>query len=152
MSTSRVLETAAKLAHVIPSVGLLLTEPIPETLRDSRSQLIMLQMLHHRKAATVSEMAAAMGIAVPTTSTMVRRMVEKGLLVRNRDQEDWRSVQLSLSAEGKEFLRGMTQRRAQAAARLLRGLSDSELRTICEALEILEQVSITAPDSSRHNS
>lgn len=86
-----------------------------EMVRDSRSQMIRLQVLGQRKAVTVSETAAIMDIAVPTTSTMVRRMVEKGLLVRNRDQEDWRSVRIALSPAGIKFLQTMTCRRAKAA-------------------------------------
>lgn len=134
-------KTASRLAEAIPAFGILITEPLPEMVRDSRSQMIMLQVLAQRKEATVSEMAAAMGIAVPTTSTMARRMVEKGLLERNRDQEDWRSVRIALSPEGNDFLREMTHRRAKAAEALLSGLSDAELKTLCDAAEILQGLS-----------
>ena len=130
-----------ELARVIPAVGLMITEPLPEMLRDSRSQMIMLQILSQRKAATVSEMAAAMGVAVPTASTMVRKMVEKGLLERNRDQDDWRSTRISLSSAGMAFVHAMMRRRAQAIEALLAPLSEADLATLREAMEILEAIS-----------
>lgn len=129
-----------QLAKVIPAIGLMITEPLPEVMRDSRSQMILLQILSRRTAATVSEMAAAMGIAVPTASAMVRKMVEKGLLERNRDQEDWRSVRITLSAEGAAFLQAMQNRRAQAIEALLAGRSEADLATLQEAMAILEAI------------
>ncbi len=130
-------ETALELARLLPVLGLMVTEPLPELLRDSRSQMILLQILSARGAATVSEMAVAMGIAVPTVSTMVRKMVEKGLLERNQDPEDWRSIRLSLSAAGRELLQEMAERRAERVGALLERLPAEELATIRSALQIL---------------
>ncbi|MFZ5825634.1 MAG: MarR family winged helix-turn-helix transcriptional regulator [Bacillota bacterium] len=133
-------ETAQGLARVLPSLGLLITEPLPEPLRDSRSQMILLQLLSQRQAATVSEVATAMGIAVPSASVMVRKMVEKGLLERTQDPEDWRSVRISLSPAGLDLLRGMTERRAKAVEGLIAGLSEDEIATLREATAILERL------------
>lgn len=136
-------ETAHALARVLPMLGLLITEPLPEPLRDSRSQMILLQILSQRKAVTISEVATAMGIAVPSASVMVRKMVEKGLLERSHDPEDWRSVRISLSIAGVDLLRGMTERRAQTMEGLLDRLSETELSTIREATAILERLTNT---------
>lgn len=130
-------DIALGLAQVVPALGLLITDPLPEVLRDSRSQMILLQIVSHGKAATVSEVATAMGVAVPTASTMVRKMVDKGLLERSHDPEDWRTVRLSLTPMGTELLREMTDRRAEVVERLLSGLPETELATLAEAVRIL---------------
>lgn len=140
MAASLLNDTAHVLARVLPTLGLVITEPLPELLRDSRSQMILLQILSQRKAATVSVVATAMGIAVPSASAMVRKMVEKGLLERNHDPDDWRSVRISISPAGEQLLRGMTERRAQMVEGLLVGLSDGELATLQEAMRILDRL------------
>lgn len=137
MTSSSARKTALRLARVIPAIGLMITEPLPEVLRDSRSQMILLQMLCQRQAITVSELAQAMGVAVPTASTMVRKMVAKGLLERTRSQEDWRSVLVTLSPAGIELHHAMIERRAQALEGLLGGRSEADLATLRAAAEIL---------------
>lgn len=142
-SESEIKETAEALARVLPALGLMVTEPLPELLRDSRSQMILLQVVSQRKAATVSEVATAMGIAVPTASTMIRKMVEKGLLERTQNPEDWRSVQLSLTPAGSRLLEGMTQRRTERVEELIRELPVQELATLREAVKILLRLTAT---------
>lgn len=145
MSTTPSLqETAYGLARLLPVLGLMMTESLPEPLRDSRSQMILLQLVSLRGAATVSEVAAAMGVAVPTASTMVRKMVEKGLLERSHDPEDWRSVRLALSPAGADILREMAGRRSRAAEALLSGLSGAELAAVAEAVAILGRLADSA--------
>lgn len=142
-SVPEIRETAEALARVLPVLGLMVTEPLPELLRDSRSQMILLQVVSQRTAATVSEVAVAMGIAVPTASTMIRKMVEKGLLERTHNPEDWRSVQLGLTAAGAQLLEGMTQRRTERVEELIRNLPEQEVATLREAMKIL--LRLTAP-------
>lgn len=142
-SESEIKETAEALARVLPALGLMVTEPLPELLRDSRSQMILLQVVSQRKAAIVSEVATAMGIAVPTASTMIRKMVEKGLLARTHHPEDWRSVHLSLTPAGIRLLEGMTQRRTERVAELIRDLPEQQAATLREAVKILLQLTAT---------
>lgn len=139
-ATSAAQETANGLARVLPALGVLVTEPLPEVLRDSRSQMILLQIVSQRRASTVSEVATAMGIAVPTASTMVRKMVEKGLLERNADPDDWRSVRLTLTATGEGLMQAMALRRAQTLAALVSGLLPGEVATLREAVAILQRL------------
>lgn len=142
MSTEE--ETARGLARVLPALGLLVTEPLPELLRDSRSQMILLQIVSQRQPVTVSDVATAMGIAVPTASTMVRKMVEKGLLERSQNPEDWRSVRLGLTAAGTELLEEMARRRAARVEGLISGLADQDIITLGEAVKILRRLTDSA--------
>jgi DNA-binding MarR family transcriptional regulator len=67
-------------------------------------------------------------------------VVEKGLLERNRDQEDWRAVHITFSPQGEAFLREMQERRAEAIEAMLSGRSEAELATLQAALKVLEAV------------
>lgn len=134
------MDTAYGLARVLPILGLAMTESLPEALRDSRSQMILLQILEQRQTATVSEVAEAMGVAVPTASTMVRKMAEKGLLDRTTDPNDGRSVLLSLSPVGRQVFRETTERRTQSMARLLDNLTEPDLHILSEAIPVLERL------------
>lgn len=100
-----------------------------------------------RESATVKELARLTGAEISTLSRLLDRMGEKGLIRRQRDASDARSVQVSITAKGRKLalqnrpiyykdyervlLAGIPARDAQlfrdALVRMLRNLRDADL-------------------------
>jgi len=66
----------------------------------SGAQLFVLQKLAESPSISVNELAARTHTHQSSVSTVVTRLVERGLIKRVRSGEDRRSVVLSLSAQG----------------------------------------------------
>jgi len=100
-----------------------------------------------RESASVKDLARLTGAEISTLSRLLDRMGEKGLIRRQRDSEDARSVQVSLTPKGRKLalqnrpiyykdyervlLAGMSARDSlqfrDALLRMLRNLRDHDL-------------------------
>ena len=100
-----------------------------------------------RESASVKELARLTGAEISTLSRLLDRMGDKGLIRRQRDADDARSVQVSLTAKGRKLalqnrpiyykdyervlFAGFAARDAQqfrdALVRMLRNLRDADL-------------------------
>ncbi len=106
----------------------------------SPAQLHVLGVL--RDAAgpiTVSHLASRLGISAPSTSAIVDRMVDGGLVERTRGEEDRRVVSVSLTAAGEVALNNATGARRGMLERVLGRLDDVELRDTVRVLRRLEE-------------
>jgi DNA-binding MarR family transcriptional regulator len=65
--------------------------------------------------ARLTDLASAEGVSQPSMSSMVARLVEQGLVLRETDPRDARAVQLSLTAAGEAVV---ARRRATRTRRL----------------------------------
>lgn len=70
------------------------------------SQLLVLQQLEGGGERMVSDLAAALGISLATTTVMTQKLEARGLLRRRQGSVDRRQSWLSLSAAGEQALRG----------------------------------------------
>ena len=81
----------------------------------SRAAAATLTRLANSGAARLTDLAAAEGVTQPSMSSMVARLVEQGLVLRETDPRDARAVQLSLTAAGEAVV---ARRRATRTRRL----------------------------------
>jgi DNA-binding MarR family transcriptional regulator len=90
----------------------------------------MMPYLHHiQRGAALSqeELSAVMGLDKTTVAHAVKVLVEKGYVARTRDEVDRRVYRLSLSPEGEELYRGLSEVFKAWNAGLFEGFSDAEL-------------------------
>lgn len=59
----------------------------------------------HRCGVSVSGIAAAMGVRVPTATAAVNRLVSKGILIKERSTDDGRSINVRLTQAGRRTFR-----------------------------------------------
>ena len=59
----------------------------------------------YRRGVTVTSVADALGVRVPTATAAVNRLVSKGLLVKERSSSDGRSINVRLTAAGRRAFR-----------------------------------------------
>ena len=81
-----------------------------------------------------------MGVSLATMSGMVDRLVAHDLVTRAEDPHDRRVRRITLSGIGKEMIGNIITAGTEKQARLLRRLTDAELRTVAEAMTALVRV------------
>lgn len=103
------------------------------------ARLSILSVLVFGGERTVTELAAAEQVRVPTMSALVRGLEADGLVRRTPDREDRRAVRLRATEKGRRVLLRAKSRRLVHLFEILAPLSRRELRTVHEAVEILER-------------
>ena len=95
----------------------------------------------------VSDLARRLGVTPPTASTLIDRLVERGLVDRREDPLDRRQQRCRLTPSGQELLARLHESGRWQSQSLLTVMSEDELRLVGQAVEILiraaEQVTAT---------
>lgn len=71
--------------------------------------LLTVKGMPEGKRATVGEIAERLQIQHHSTVELIDRLVERGLVLRQRDEEDQRRVLISLTTQGEEILHQLSQ-------------------------------------------
>lgn len=103
----------------------------------TQRQHAVLAAVAAREGAAQADLVAATGVDRSTLADMVARMIDKGLLARERSSLDARANAVRLTDAGRTALAETGPRAAAADARLLALLSKSQRAVILEALAAL---------------
>ena len=106
----------------------------------SPARLSALSVLVFAGPQTMSHLAAAERVRVPTMSRLVAAMEAEGLVRRRPHVSDARSVLLSATAKGERVLRRGRELRLALLSSLLGTATADELAVVREAAEIIERV------------
>ena len=85
----------------------------------------------------MSEVAASLGISLQAATSLIDRMVDKGLVERANDPADRRVVICRLTPTGRDEIERMYGTSRSRMAMLVEVLSDAELDTVVAAFEIM---------------
>jgi DNA-binding MarR family transcriptional regulator len=105
----------------------------------SPAQLHVLGVLRDVAPITVSQLASRLGISPPSTSAIIDRMVDGGLVERTRSDEDRRTVSVTLTSAGEAALKDAIGGRRGLLERVLGRLDAVELRDTIRVLRRLEE-------------
>ncbi len=112
-------------------------------------QFRILAFLSRHSGACLFAVADHLGVAQPTASIMVDRLVRQGLVGRTEDPTERRRAALRLTAAGtRQFQRARGATRAWLAG-VLQGQSPSRLRQIVEGVNLLA-AAFTALEGDQH--
>jgi len=103
--------------------------------RVSGPQLTLLEWVEESPGCRIQELADGLALTAPTVSVSVRRMQQAGLLSRQPDPTDGRSVQLFLTRRGRALLGRARAFRLGMMQRLLSGLAAEEQEQLLLLLE-----------------
>ena len=120
--------------------------PLPE-LALSGAQLELLRVVRRNPGITVAEAARILGLAPNTVSTLVGRLVTAGVLVRARDDRDRRVARLDLTPSARARLEQWRDRRTQATARALAGLTSAERSRLAAAFPLIARIAADLPEA-----
>ncbi len=101
---------------------------------------------------TVSALADAEQVRLPTISRLVKELEAEGLVERLADPTDGRVHRVRATPAGRELLERGRDRRVTLLASELAQLTPVEARTLAEALAILERVTLPREHPRREES
>ncbi|MGE3911941.1 MAG: MarR family winged helix-turn-helix transcriptional regulator [Chloroflexota bacterium] len=110
-------------------------------------QLRVLHYLRRHPGATTGELARRLGITVSTTSGLVIKLVDRGLVARGSLADDRRQAPLSLSDGGAALLGELSDEARTHLGEVAERLGNN-LETVIQALELLSAASIPEPDAA----
>lgn len=109
------------------------------------SYYILLALLAHH-AHNLSALADHQGVSLPSMSSTMNTLEERGWVRRRTSPRDRRVVLFDLTPEGESVYEEMQQRAVARLAEQLGPLSSEEIGTLLEGVAILEQVySVSLP-------
>ena len=95
--------------------------------------------MEQNDGASQTALVEITGIDRSTLAEMVRRMLEKGLLSRERTEEDARANAVAISPAGRKALRGARNAADRAERALLEALPQPERQKFVKALSQIAQ-------------
>jgi len=104
------------------------------------ARLSALSVLVFGGPMTLGQLAAAEQVKPPTMSRIVTGLEQSQLAERRADSKDARRQRIHPTASGERLLHEGRQRRIEYLARNLDRLSEEELKTVAEAVKLLESV------------
>jgi DNA-binding MarR family transcriptional regulator len=105
----------------------------------SPARLSALSVIVFGGPLALGHLAAAEHVRPPTMTRIVSALEEGGLVRRERDARDGRSVLVTATAKGTLLLQRARRRRIENLVGLLGSLGEGETRTLEEAAAILER-------------
>jgi DNA-binding MarR family transcriptional regulator len=93
----------------------------------NRSELTALLALHFRGQFTMSALASQLGVPLSTTTSLVQRLVRKGLVDRTPSARDQRIMHVELTEEGRQMAQQARAIMETMLARVQTALSPEEL-------------------------
>jgi DNA-binding MarR family transcriptional regulator len=106
----------------------------------SAQQMNMILMVRVREAVSVTELAALLGVSPPSVSTMVERLVERGLLTRTPSNMDRRKVVIRVSPEAGEDISRVEAVVLGSFVELVEALGPKTTQKWCEVLQQVKTV------------
>jgi len=102
-------------------------------------QKAMLFMIDKHGSASVKRLAEQLCVSSGAATQHLDGLVDAGLIIRQIDPEDRRSVVISLSPEGKAKLAEMMKKRLELVEKLFDDVSDEELEQFVDRIEKLQE-------------
>lgn len=141
------VDSAAEVLDVIPAIMDALRQAMRRHVGEQLTvpQFRCLNFIAVHPGATVSAVAAFLGVALPTASTLVDRLVRAGAVEPRADPQDRRKSSLHLTRAGAAQLAAIRRGARKELAQVLATRSGEELLTLHAGLAVLRQVFVAPP-------
>ncbi|PQZ59420.1 MULTISPECIES: MarR family winged helix-turn-helix transcriptional regulator [Bacillus] len=103
----------------------------------SHQAIRILQIISREKDITIGKVASELGLSHNTASEHVKRLIQKGFIIKERNKQDERVVNLTLTTEGIEALEKHTLLDKEKIQILESQLSKEEQQLIAKAFSLL---------------
>ena len=108
---------------------------IGEPLRLRPVEFTILQLLRHNRRATQKQLARALAITAPGMTVLLDRLESRGLIRRERNEHDKRSVFVTLDETGEDLAEASLRASRDMETEVLHGLSAGERLMLFELLD-----------------
>ncbi len=130
-----------EILESIPVVMHYLRRGIRRELGDKASvpQIRALSFIRRNPSTTLTTVSEYLAVSNATTSSIVDRLVKKGLVTRSEDPKERRCLQLSLTPKGQDEYRVVEEVAIAELTKVLMRLPDEEVKKIAAGLKILKE-------------
>jgi DNA-binding MarR family transcriptional regulator len=101
---------------------------------------MIMGILMHTSSMSMSELGRKICISKPGMTFLTDRLINDGKLERAYDVNDRRIINISLTKEGKSFMRKHRIEEKEEIKKNLSKLSDDELDVLCESLDKVREI------------
>ena len=138
---------AAAVLEVLPALMNALRARLRRQIGEGLSvpQFRCLNFVDANAGASISQVAAFLGVSLATASAMVDRLVRGGYVLAGTAAEDRRRSQLALSASGRAVLRRIRRSAQRELAAALAGRPGAELAALRQGLDVLRAAFAVEP-------
>ena len=109
-----------------------------DSARLTESQSELLWLVGRRPGISVRVAAAELGLVPNSASTLVSKLVAKGLLIRTVDETDRRACQLRLAEPTQQLVDASRAARRALMSEVLGELDDTQIESLTKGLEVLD--------------
>jgi DNA-binding MarR family transcriptional regulator len=138
MGTSREI-AARRITEIIPLVMRTLALEMRSTGYLPAPQHCGLLVALSRRPYNLTELAERHAVSLPTMSSSINTLAERGWVTRARAADDRRVVMIEITPAGRGVLGELTDSVATRVSELLAGLSAAEVDQLVESLELLRK-------------
>ena len=110
------------------------------------TQYQALVVLASRGGQRAADLAVALDVSPSTATRMCDRLVRKGLIERNRPDEDRRALNIVISDQGRMLLRQVTRRRRAEVGRILEAMPSAGRAKLVVALRAFAEAAGEIPE------
>ncbi len=110
------------------------------------TQYRALVVLASRGGQRAADLAAALDVTPSTATRMCDRLVRKGLIERNRPDDDRRALDIVISDQGRVLLRQVTRRRRAEVGRILGAMPSAGREKLVAALRAFADAAGEIPE------
>jgi DNA-binding MarR family transcriptional regulator len=104
------------------------------------SQIKVLATFIDRECYTMTELSQILSVTLPTMTAMIDRLIQSGLVNRERDERDRRVVLVRLTGEGKKVISNLMEIRKQEIEKVLSMLDQKEVDNFLGSIESVAQL------------
>ena len=143
LSPARTPEAAAiKVVETMPHMMYFLCRNVwfHRNIVSSMPQLRILGFLKNCPESSLSRLAESLGITAATASVTVDRLVKSGLVTRESNPLERRSIKLTLTDSGEKQLQAVRGKAADEVTRLFATLSPETLEQIDSTMSLLKEL------------
>ena len=101
--------------------------------------LLCVEFLNEEKKCKVniSEISKSLSITPPSTTEFVKNLINKGYLEKHIDQKDKRFIEITLTDEGKEIVKGLKEYFDSLFSGIIKRLGTEQSKLLIELLDIV---------------
>ena len=101
--------------------------------------LLCVEFLNEEKKCKVniSEISKSLSITPPSTNEFVKNLINKGYLEKHIDQKDKRFIEITLTDEGKEIVKGLKEYFDSLFSGIIKRLGTEQSKLLIELLDIV---------------
>jgi DNA-binding MarR family transcriptional regulator len=141
-TNNEVQELASDFLSLMPLFRNTVFKPLEKAMNNTLSpmQFHVLMHLHHKGTLTMSELASETNTLKQQLTPITDKLAELNYVERVHDNKDRRSVKISITQAGSDFLEEHKRKGMELVKTRLENLSSEDVKTFHDAIKTISQI------------